>query len=269
MGVAITKAKALGVPDKDPDVLEKWRLIFGHVLGLTVFTGVLALVTAWGVSSPGNISSQPVLASSDSGDWLPPIGQFHAVIPVGNGALAVYNTGGISLLDYGFGIDYTSNPDYVGPDYAGVPSDNSTLFDGDPPWTYGAYAPDSTGVLEVVAESEGNSHGVASLVGADWGSAGFQNIESYANQVTVDGQTLDCIMCNQFDIYGQNWGGVDATPVFEGKLYIFTNALPQLEISIPSLNLVFGPSLPDLVFPLESGGMYGSALDVGQSLLAQ
>ncbi|MGH3562216.1 MAG: hypothetical protein ACRDTN_10600, partial [Mycobacterium sp.] len=170
-----------------------------------------------------------------------------------------YSTGGYSPYDYGYGINYTSNPGYVGPAATGTwPADNPALFSGDPPYTYGGYAPGSTGVLESLAESQGNSHGLASQVGMDYGNWGFQNIESYANQITVAGQTLNCIICDEFSVYGQDWGGPDAVPLYDAKVDLFTNALPAFESSIPMLYLNFGSDLPELYFPLDSGSAYGS-----------
>jgi hypothetical protein len=130
------------------------------------------------------------------------------------GNLRIYNHGGILPWQFGFGMD---------------------LLNQNP-------------MVKLIAESEGNAYGIASLVSAEFNALGFSNI-GFSN-IQAYGNVLDgnnCIISDQFTLYGPGW-----TNVFRAKTGIFTNALPAFEWSTPLLSSQTGSPISNLRFPLGS-----------------
>jgi hypothetical protein len=103
-------------------------------------------------------------------------------------------------------------------------------------------------MVKLIAESEGNGYGIASLVSAEfnalgYSNVGFSNIQAYGN--VLDGK--NCIICDQFTLYGPDW-----TNIFRFKTGLFTNALPTFELSTPLFTSLTGSPIPNLRYPLGS-----------------
>jgi len=198
-----TNDSGVGQPDGSDGRWGNSGLLYGAGGAGGIAANAASSVTA-DVATPATSSDPSYFANLAT---LPfPIGAFN--LNLGN-ILHIYNDGGILPWQFGFGIDLFSN---------------NPLF-------------------HVIAESQGNEYGIASLINVDLGTLGFSNVQTYGN--SVGGNTS--IICDQFSLFGPGW-----THIFTAKTGIFTNAPPAFEWSTPLFSWQTGSQIPDIIFPLES-----------------